>query len=246
MSPSCAKKTGSMKGARHAKAEEVEPTPSESSTQQIAFQEYLEAITVATERLERLTKAMEAALLTWKRQPLVRAIMSLRGIALLNAMTLVAEAGDLTRFASPVPLMSYFGLTPSEYSSGQKRQQGAITKAGNGACRRALVEAAHQYRFTPRVTPAIQQRQQDQSPEVRAIALKAQLRLHARFMSLAVRQKKSVIITTALARELCGFVWAIACQLCAPEKLKQCQPRKKPASTKREYVLDPNKKYHKR
>lgn len=213
------------------------------AAQQITFQEYLEAITVATERLERLTKAMEAALLTWKRQPLVRALMSLRGVALLNAMTLVAEAGDLTRFASPVQLMSYFGLTPSEYSSGQKRQQGAITKAGNGACRRALVEAAHQYRFTPRVTPAIQQRQQDQSQEVRAIALKAQQRLHARFVSLAVRQKKSVIITTALACELCGFVWAIACQLGAPEKLKPRQLRKKPASTKREYVLDPNKKF---
>lgn len=190
------------------------------AAQQIAFQEYLEAITVATERLERLTKAMEAALPAWKRAPVVNAVMSLRGVALINGMTLIAEAGDLTRFDSPTSLMSYFGLTPSEYSSGEKRVQGGITKAGNGACRRALVEAAHHYRIAPRVSPAMQKRQEDQSKEVRAIALKAQQRLHSRYRLLTARQKKPVIVIAALARELCGFVWAIACQLSAPEKLK--------------------------
>jgi transposase len=214
------------------------------AAQQIAYQEYLEAITVASERLERLTKAMEAALPTWKREPVVRALMSLRGVAWLNSMTLVAEAGDLTRFASPTSLMSYFGLTPSEYSSGDKRQQGSITKAGNGACRRALVEAAHQYRFIPRVTPAIQQRQEGQSQEVRAIALKAQQRLHTRFGRLSARQKKPVVVVTALARELCGFVWAIACQVSAPEKLKKPEPlSEKTTATKRVYRLDSKKKY---
>ncbi len=92
--------------------------------QQIAFQEYLEAVTVATERLGRLSKAMEAALPSWKREPVVRALMCMRGMALLTGMTLVAEAGDLTRFDSPSQLMSYFGLTPSEYSSGEKRLAG--------------------------------------------------------------------------------------------------------------------------
>lgn len=184
-------------------------------------QEYLEAITVATERLERLSQAVETTLPQWKREPLVRALMSLRGVAVINAMTLVAEAGDLTRFDSPCQLMSYFGLTPSEYSSGEKRQQGGITKAGNGACRRALVEAAHHYRIAPRVTPAIQKRQEDQSQEVRAIALKAQVRLHGRYKALTHRRKKTVVVIAALARELCGFVWAIACQLSAPHKLKK-------------------------
>jgi hypothetical protein len=146
--------------------------------------------------------------------------MSLRGVALLNGMTLVAEAGDLTRFDSPSQLMSYFGLTPSEYSSGEKRQQGGITKAGNGACRRALVEAAHHYRIAPRVSPAMQKRQEGQSKEVRAIAFKAQQRLHSRYRVLTARHKKTVIVVAALARELCGFVWAIACQISAPEKVK--------------------------
>jgi len=214
------------------------------AAQQIAYQEYVEAITVAGERLERLTTAMETALATWKRAPTVRALMSLRGVALLNAMTLVAEAGDLTRFSSPSPLMSYFGLTPSEYSSGEKRRQGAITKAGNGACRRALVEAAHQYRFIPRVTPAIQKRQEKQSQEVRAIALKAQQRLHARFRSLSARHKKPVVVAAALARELCGFVWAIACQVNAPQMVKNRPPRAKRTTTaKRDYQLDSKKTF---
>ena len=217
--------------------------------QQIAFQEYLEAVTVATERLERLSQAMAAALPGWKREPVVRALMCLRGMALLTAMTLVAEAGDLTRFASPSQLMSYFGLTPSEYSSGEKRHQGGITKAGNGACRRALVETAQHYRVAPRVTPAIQKRQEGQPREVRAIALKAQQRLNGRFRLLTGRRKKSVVIIAALARELCGFVWAIACQIDAPERLKaQAAARTaaapKPAPAKgRDYVLDRSKKY---
>jgi len=214
--------------------------------QQIAYQEYLEAVTVATERLQRLGKAMEGALPGWKREPVVRALMCLRGLALITSMTLVAEAGDLTRFDSPTQLMSYFGLTPSEYSSGEKRHQGGITKAGNGACRRALVEAAHHYRVAPRVTPAIQKRQEGQSREVRAIALKAQQRLNGRFRLLTGRRKKSVVVIAALARELTGFVWAIACQVSAPERLKaQVAAPKAPAPSKaaphgsrRDYVLD--------
>jgi transposase len=235
------------------------------AAQQIAFQEYLEAITVATERLERLTKAMEAALPTWKRAPLVYAIMSLRGVALINGMTLIAEAGDLTRFDSPTELMSYFGLTPSEYSSANKRVQGGITKAGNGACRRALVEAAHHYRIAPRVSPAMQKRQEGQSKEVRATALKAQQRLHSRYRLLIGRHKKPVIVVAALARELCGFVWAIVCQVSAPEKLKtrekavvqeakatvrttpptQAATATPTAKTKKNYLLNSEKKFKK-
>lgn len=232
------------------------------AAQQIAFQEYVEATTVATERLERLSKALEAALPAWKREPVVRALMSLRGVALINGMTLVAEAGDLTRFDSPSQLMNYFGLTPSEYSSGERRQQGGITKAGNGACRKALVEAAHHYRVAPRVGREMQLRQAGQAKEVRAIALKAQERLHGRFRLMIGHHKKVVVVVAALARELCGFVWAIACQVSAPQKLKRRETatvkttgettqttvgktNKAAASGKREYHLDLNKKFKK-
>jgi transposase len=190
---------------------------------------------------------MEAALPSWKREPVVRALMCMRGLALITGMTLVAEAGDMTRFDSPSQLMSYFGLTPSEYSSGEKRHQGGITKAGNGACRRALVEAAQHYRVAPRVTPAIQKRQEGQSREVRAIALKAQQRLNGRFRLLTGRRKRNVVIIAALARELTGFVWAIACQVSAPERLKKQTAVRTAANCKttpgsgRVYALDSRK-----
>jgi transposase len=160
--------------------------------------------------------------------------------------------------------MNYFGLTPSEYSSGEKRQQGGITKAGNGACRKALVEAAHHYRMAPRVSREMQVRQEGQTKEVRAIAFKAQERLHGRFRLMTGHHKKVVVVVAALARELCGFVWAIACQVSAPQKLKRCEKTTVKATRettpktvasnrtsqsavagKREYRLDPDKMFKK-
>ena len=132
---------------------------------------------------------------------------------MLNAATLVCELGDMTRFNSPVPLMSFVGLTPTEDSSGKRRRQGAITKSGNSAARRALVEAAWQYRLPARVTPHIRQRQHGQPKAVTDIAWKAQQRLCGRYRTLIQGGKKSVVAVTAVARELVGFVWAVAIQI---------------------------------
>jgi len=198
--------------------------------QQIVFQEYIHAIDEASERLDRLDNALVDALPSWKWEPVVAALMSLRGVQVLTAMTLVAEAGDMSRFKNPRQLMHFFGLTPSEHSSGGKRVQGSITKCGNSHCRRVLTEAAWHYRVRPLVSEAMQKRQEKQSKEVRLIAWKAQQRLHKRFKQLAAR-KKSVVAATAIARELTGFVWAIACavkpaaQEPIPEILRTCRGR---------------------
>ena len=198
--------------------------------QQIAFQEYIHAIDDATERLQRLNQAVEDSLPDWKWAPVVRALMSLRGMQVLSAMTLVAEAGDMSRFTNPRQLMSFFGLTSSEHSSGGKRHLGAITKCGNAHCRRVLTEAAWHYRLKPKVSEAMQKRQENQSKEVRLIAWKAQQRLHKRYRTLSAR-KKSVIVATAIARELTGFVWAIACKVKPadkppqPEIIRTCEGR---------------------
>jgi transposase len=217
------------------------------AAQQIAFQEYIEAITVAGERLARLTTAVQNALPGWKCEPVVRALMSLRGVNVLTAMILIAEAGDLTRFDSPVELMNFFGLTSCEASTGDKRVLGGITKCGNGACRRALVEAAHHYRLTPKVSEAMQKRQEKQPREVRAIAFKAQQRLHARHQVLTGHRKKACVVVTALARELCGFVWAIACQVSAPEKVKmRAQKSVEAKQGARVYTLNPEKTFVKK
>ncbi len=210
--------------------------------QQIAFQEYIHAIDDAGARLERLNQAVLDALPGWKWAPVVRALMCLRGVQELTGMTLVAEVGDFSRFDDPRSLMHFLGLTPSEHSSGGARTQGGITKGGNAHCRRVLTEAAWQYRLTPKVSAAMQQRQQGQSKAVRLIAWKAQQRLHKRFRQLGAK-KKRVVAATAVARELAGFVWAIACQVkpaaqpAAPEVLRTCRGKV--------YRLEPNKKFQK-
>jgi len=139
----------------------------------------------------------------------VQALHALRGVQLIAAMTLVAELQDFTRFANPRQLMSYVGLVPGEYSSGPKRRQGAITKAGNSAARRMLVEVAWHYQHSARVTPIIAKRQDQLPKEVTEIAWAAQLRLNAKFKRLVARRVMKTKAVVAVARELAGFVWAI-------------------------------------
>ena len=183
----------------------------EHLAQQIAFDEYRSAVKDAHERIERLTQALREHSETWRMRPVVNALMCMRGFEFTAAVTLIAELGDLKRFEHPKALMAYLGLVPSEYSSGNTRQQGSITKTGNRHARRILVESAWTYRFNPRVSRVIEVRQQGQPKAIRDIAWKAQLRLTYRFRKLnagrKMTQNKCLI---AVARELAGFVWDIA------------------------------------
>jgi len=182
--------------------------------QQIVFQEMLEVISSATAQLERYDQEIERAVPNWRWEPAVRALMSLRGMALLHAATLVAELGDFNRFEHPGQLMGYLGLVPSEHTTGKDRQQGGITKMGNAPARRALVEAAWQYRIPARLSPQLKKRQEGLPKSITDIAWEAQRRLHHRYIHLTrVGKKKSQVAVTAVARELSGFVWAIARQV---------------------------------
>lgn len=184
------------------------------ASQQFALQELIATITEAAARLQRFEAQLEREAAGWRWEPVVRALMSLRGVRLLNAAILVAELGDLTRFTRPAELMSYLGLVPGERTTGADRQQGGITKMGNGHARRALVEAAHQYRVGPRLSRQLQARQEGLPRGVTDTAWEAQRRLHHRYKQLStVGRKKAPVIITALARELSGFVWAIARQV---------------------------------
>ena len=127
-----------------------------------------------------------------------RALQALRGMALVAAATLVAELGDITRFANPCQLMAYLGLVPSEHSSGHTRRQGGITKAGNGAARRMLIEAAWSYRFPARVSREQLIRQEGLAKPIREVAWKAQERLCRRYRKLARTGKSGPIGSTAL------------------------------------------------
>jgi transposase len=181
--------------------------------QHIAFAEYRQRVKDAQERVERFTEALRAQSECWRLRPLVEALVSLRGIDFVAGVTLVAELGDFSRFAHPRELMGFVGLVPSEYSTGQKRHQGQITKCGNRHARRMLVEAAWNYRFPARISRALQLRQQGQPKTVRDIAWRAQLRLTHRYRRLSSRQLHPNKVCVAIARELTGFVWDIARQV---------------------------------
>jgi transposase len=125
-------------------------------------------------------------------------------------VTLVAEMGDLTRFESPRALMKFMGLIPSEYSSGDQRRQGAITKAGNTPARRVLVEGAWASRSPVKVSRHLQLRLEKQPKVIQDIRWKAQARLCKRYRRLVARGKHANVVTVAIARERAGFMWAIA------------------------------------
>lgn len=181
--------------------------------QQIVFQEYVEAVKQCQDRVAGLVKEMEKALTHWDLAPVVEALMALRGIKLVSAMTIMAELGDITRFDSPRQLMSFLGLVPSEHSSGPKTVRGGITKTGNRHARRIFIESGWSYRFPARKTAHLQRSAEKCSEEVQTIAWKAQKRLCGRYDHLMRRGKLKVQVCTAVARELVGFVWAIACEV---------------------------------
>jgi transposase len=182
----------------------------EQPVHHIVLEDCIAAVEAATARRDRLEAHIKAALPDWSLAPVVCALQALRGMALVVAATLIAELGDITRFANPRQLMSYLGLVPSEHSSGGTRRQGGITKAGNGAARRMLIEAAWSYRFPARISRDLLLRQEGLPKAIRDVAWKAQERLCRRYRKLSQAGKLPTVVTAAIARELSGFVWSIA------------------------------------
>jgi len=180
-----------------------------SPAQQIVFQEYVNTVTEAQQRLQRINEQIDYFVKDWRLYPAVEALMSMRGVKMIVAVTVVSELGDLSRFDNPKQLMSFLGLTPSEYSSGQRQTRGRITKTGNGHVRRILIEAAWCYRYPAKVSREIQLRQQDIPLPIRNIAWRAQLRLTQRYQHMQKKGKPHNVTVVALARELAGFMWAI-------------------------------------
>jgi transposase len=183
--------------------------------QQIVLQDYIHAVQDAE---AQLTRQIAELLPSWPMAPVVTALQAMRGVALVVAVTVVAEVGDFRRFANARQLMAYLGLAPSEHCSGSRVQRGGITKpapggeqgAGNVLARRVLIEGAWTYRMTARISRKLHDRNQGLPPAIRDIGWKAQLRLCSRYRRLAEAGKPRVVVTTAIAREMAGFIWAIA------------------------------------
>jgi transposase len=162
------------------------------------------------ERLQRLEQELQEHVTAWRLYPVVEALQALRGVQFTVAVTTVAELGDLTRFDNPRELMKFLGLVPSEYSTGERRRQGSITKAGNTHARRVLVEGAWAYRYPAKVSRHLQLRLEKQPKAIQDISWKAQVRLCKRYRRLVARGKHANQVVVAIARELIGFMWAIA------------------------------------
>jgi transposase len=176
----------------------------------IVLEEMMLAVRQAQERLGRLEQAIAAAVPDWSLAPVVTALMAMRGIDLISAATLLAEIGDLSRFQTPRELMAYLGLVPSEDSTGDEIWRGPITKAGNRRARRMLVECSWSYQHPPRVGRAKQPKVDAAPLAVREIAWKAQHRLYRRYRALIRKGKRKTVAIVAIARELAGFIWAVA------------------------------------
>jgi transposase len=178
--------------------------------QQIVVQEYVRAVSEPQDRRPRLEMERHSAVKQWRLYPVGEAIQARRGIDLTGAVILIAEVGDLTRFDTPRKLMAYLGLTPSEYSSGERRRQGRSTKAGTGHARRALGEGAWAYRYPAKVSRHLQLRREGTSATAQAISWKAPVRLGKRYRQRSARGKHVNHVGVAIARELAAFAWAIA------------------------------------
>lgn len=181
----------------------------EPGAEQTVFGDYLQGIEHLEERLRGLDAALQAQAERDPYREPVGWLRCLRGFDTVNAMTVVSELHDIVRFGSARKLMAYLGLVPSEHSSGGSRRQGGITKSGNRHVRRALVNAAWNYRHRPGVGAGLRKRREGQPAPILALADRAQQRLHRRFVHLALyRGKPSQKVVVAVARELVGFVWA--------------------------------------
>src|SRR5437879_2737893 len=182
----------------------------EHPQQRLVLEEMMLAMRQAQERQQRLEQAIAAAVPEWSLAEVVTALKAMRGIDLISAATLLAEIGDLSRFRTPTELMAYLGLVPSEDSTGDTVKRGPITKAGNRRARRMLVECSWSYQHPPRVGQAKQSKVDAAPPAVREIAWKAQCRLYRRYRALVRKGKRKTVAIVAIARELAGFIWAVA------------------------------------
>jgi transposase len=181
------------------------------------LEECLLAIDQALQRVDRLDQLIAVPVPQWRMYPAVQALMCVRGFQLTAAAVLVAELGDVRRFAHPRHVMAYLGLVPKENTTGDTRRLGGITKAGNAHARWILIEAIQHAYLPPKVSAPLALRQQGQPTAYRELSWKIQMRLHKRGWHLLHRGVMKAKVNVALARELCGFVWDLLRRVPAPK-----------------------------
>lgn len=184
----------------------------ELESNRLTFDEYYAEWTHQHERVLRIEKHIDAAVekLSPIQREVFQALCSLRGVAKTVAVTALAEVGSFSRFDSPRQLMSYAGVVSAEYSSGNSVQRGAITKTGNAFLRHVIAESAWSYRYPGVAGAEVRARRTECSATIVGIAEKADRRLSSRYRHLLAKGKPPQKAATAVARELLGFMWAVA------------------------------------
>lgn len=182
------------------------PTP----TQHLVFQADVRAVNELTARLQRLEQALQDPVQSWHLPPVVEALQALRGVQFTVAVTMGAESGDLTRCETPRELMKCLGLIPSASASGEQRRQGALPKAGNAHARRARVAGAWAYRDPAQVSRPLPRRLAQPPKSIQDIRWKAPVRRCQRDRQLIAQGQHAHVVTVAMARQLAGFLWAMA------------------------------------
>jgi transposase len=182
----------------------------EFAAEQLTFDTYVHVVDLVDARIEALERAIRETAEHGPWSELVGQLRCLRGVDTLTALALVTEIGDFSRFKTAEEFMAFVGLVPSEHSSGERRRQGSITKVGNSHVRRLLVEAAWHARRRPKVGYDLARRQRGQDATPIERAWRCQQRLYQRWQRMAGRGKPQQKIVVACARELAGFIWAIA------------------------------------
>ena len=182
-----------------------------SEAQDLAKLQYLGEVEHFGERIDQLTTDIERLALTLSgvHGELYRSLQAFRGISTIVAVTLVCELGDLRRFSTASRLMSFVGMVPREYSSGNRVWRGAITKSGNAHVRRVLIEAAWSGRLRPARSKRLRLRQEGLDERKLDISWRAQKRMYHRHRSMRARGKPQNVTLVAMARELLGFVWSM-------------------------------------
>ncbi len=180
------------------------------------FEEYSAEVEHGVQRVQSLDKQVEQLAQSEPYRAAVGALRCFRGIDTLTAITLLTEIFEFGRFDSPRALRAYWGVTPSEESSGERRRPGGITKTGNRRVRRILTETGWHYRHPPSVSQALKARRQDQPAWAVDLAERAAKRLHRRYRHLLERGKAAPVAVMAVVRELVGFLWALLRQLPSP------------------------------
>jgi len=181
----------------------------EHEHEKTVYEEYRSQICALEERIRRMEKQIIETAESPRYKASVSKLRAFKGIDYIIALSVICEIGDFRRFANAKSFMSYLGFVPRENSSGGKRNQGGITKAGNGHLRRLLVEGAWAYARSSRTGKLLEQRRKNCSSGIIEIADRALHRLHKKYVRLLFNGKHKNTAVTAVARELAGFIWAV-------------------------------------